>query len=108
MIIIDVNFNILKRIKKAGSTTRYMVLEKSKQYDIYVLLSNVLYRSVYDKQGNEQDTLFFEHTLADYVVIDGIHQVNEKEWQDWAISLNNKIDDIYNMFAEFMRVKNGA
>jgi len=83
MIIIDVAFNVLKKINRdmfGGNNLFYM--EKGETIELYATMNNILFRSIYKKQDEGKDILFRENNMKGAMQVQWISHVNEPEWQE--------------------------
>ena len=99
MLIIDVGFSVLKEMSMGFGGPRLFYMNKLTTIEIYAIMSGIIYRYIYDKQGEEQDRIFLEQNMGNSVPIEKMSFVNEPEWQEWATQVIDELrkirDEIY-------------
>ena len=96
MIVVDVDFNTLMSLK-GTSPTSMIYIEKRRTIDLYSKVDEFLYRFVYVKTNDENDTIFRENYMTNAMRVYAISNVNEDEWRIAFENMGKSLDEIKNL-----------
>jgi len=79
-MIIDIDMQTFRKIRM-DTEGRFFFIEHKDSWEIFAIMNNILFRNIVRKQGDKNDTLFFENELKNAVRVMNIQHVNEEPWR---------------------------